>query len=79
MPGIASMPQLLKLTIEQLEKDGKRRGGDFAVPHLSWMYYALSANNEYSSTAARYTGLLPFKRMIQSRSSARDWSNRLQG
>ena len=46
MPGIASMPQILKITIDELEKDGKKRGEDFEVPHLSWMYYALLANNE---------------------------------
>ena len=44
--------------------DGKKEGVDFLVPYLSCVYLQLSPSYENRKNAERYTGKLPFKRML---------------
>ena len=67
-PGILSIPQLIKATVDLLEKDGKEKGKDYHVPSEQWVYMQFSPNNEYASTACNYSGTLPYIRKIISRS-----------
>ena len=67
-PGILSIPQLIKATVDLLEKDGKEKGKDYHVPSEQWVYMQFSPNNEYASTAGNYSGTLPYIRKIISRS-----------
>ena len=60
---LVSMLILLRKTVESLQSKGKLVGMDFKLPCISWLYLQLSPNNAYKSTAERYTGVLPFKRM----------------
>ena len=74
-PGILSIPQLVRETQKYLTDEKKlTEGVDFKVPSLSWVYLQLSPNNEFRHTAARYTGKIPFKLMLQTR-DARDFSH----
>ena len=63
-PGILSIPQLIRATVEQLEKDGKVKGQDFRLPSNQWVYMQFSPNNEYARTAGSYSGILPYVRNI---------------
>ncbi len=68
-PGIISMIQLMKKRRESLERKEMIEGIDFVSPCLSWLYLQLSPNKECNETAARYTGVIPFKRAIKSRTA----------
>ena len=71
-PGILSISQLVRVTVETLEKENKVRGVDFKVPSEMWVAMQLSPNNEFASTAAYYTGRLPFIRKLISRTGRDD-------
>ena len=73
-PGILSISQLVRVTVETLEREGKVKDVDFKVPSEMWVALQLSPNNEYASTAAYYTGRLKFVRKLISR-TARDDSH----
>ena len=73
-PGILSIPQLMRVTEEMLEKDDKARGVDYEVPSEKWLSLQLSPNNQFNATAAYCTGKLNFVRKMLSR-SARDDSH----
>ena len=62
--GSLSIPQLIRATVEQLEKDGKVKGQDFRLPSNQWVYMQFSPNNEYARTAGSYSGILPYVRNI---------------
>ena len=44
-PGLVSIPQLIRLTLEALEKDGKVKGIHFEEPSLQWVTYQMMPNN----------------------------------
>ena len=67
-PGMLSIPQLMKKTVEMLENDDKVRGVDFKVPIEKWASLQLSPNNQFSATAACYTGRLNYVRKMLTRS-----------
>ena len=74
-PAVVSVSQLIQKTTTLLvDVDKKVEGVDFRVPSLSWAYLQLSPTHENRKTAERYTGELPFKRVLQSRTS-RDTSH----
>ena len=60
-----SVQELVEKAKELLtETDGKKEGVDFLVPSLSHLYLQLSPLHENRETVKRYTGKLPFSRMI---------------
>lgn len=66
-PGVLSIPQLIRLTVSMLEKDGKVMGEDFAVPSQSWVTLQMHPNNAYRTTGGNYSCTLPFVRKMITR------------
>ena len=65
VPNVLSVQELMYKAKEILtETDGKKEGVDFFVPYLLWVYLQVSPSRENQKTAERYTGKLPFKRII---------------
>ena len=64
-PNVLSFKELVDKAKELLtETDGRKEGVYFLVPSLSWVYLQLSTSHEKRKTVERYTGKLPFERMI---------------
>ena len=69
-PNVLSVQELVDKEKELLPKtDGKKQGVDFLVPYLLWVYLQLPLSHENRKTAERYTGEIPFKHMILSRTN----------
>ena len=66
-PALLLIPQIVKSTIDILEKEGKVKDTDFFVPSDQWVYMLFSLNNEYCSRSQYYRGVLPYVRSIISR------------
>lgn len=71
-PAINSISQLIDSTKELLASNGLEEGVDFLVPSESWVKLQLSPSHENQCTAERYTGKLPFKCKLISRSGHDD-------
>ena len=69
-PNVLSVHELVDKGKDLLTKtDGKKGVVDFIVPSISWVYLQLSPWHENRKIAERYTGKLPFKRIILSRTA----------
>ena len=63
--SINSVAQLIKVTFELLESEGKEKGGEFKVPHYTWVMLQISPLHENRKTYKHHIGRLPFKRYLQ--------------
>ena len=66
--GILSILQLVRATVEALEKEGKVKGKDLHVHNEQWVYIQFSPNNKYVRTAGSHSGTLPYIRKITNHS-----------
>ena len=65
MPNVFYVQELVYKAKDLLTKtDGNKEGVDFLVSSILWVYLQLSPSHENQKTAERYTGKLPFKRML---------------
>ena len=72
--GITSISQLVKDTVEMIEKDGKLEGQYFKVSSECWVSLQLFPNNEHAATAVYYAGRFRFTIKLM-RCVARDFSH----
>ena len=55
-PSIKSISQLIKSTVELLEREGNEKGKEFKVPHCTWVMLKLSPSHDNRKTSKRHTG-----------------------
>ena len=71
-PNVNSITQLIDATIKNLSEKKLKERYDYFVPHRTWVALQFSPTYENHRTAQRHTGLLKFKRQLQSKSARSD-------
>ena len=71
-PDTLCVGELISETVKALEKDGKVPGVGFDALRESWVVLQMLLNNQYASTAAKYTGRMPYVREMISHTGRND-------